>query len=171
MEGVGQFAQLLVVEGGLELAVAGAILRGRYLPSPDGRGRGVPGRRGPMARSGRGRSCCGGFLDGSCGPIRRPSGSSRADGESWLRELGSRRVPRPGSRDDPGFPLVGGHAHGRRARPGLAHAIEPGNPKASAPGGHFVIELWIPGIRRFPPGQAAVPSFPRRRASRRVRHL
>jgi SAM-dependent methyltransferase len=27
------------------------------------------------------------------------------------------------------------------------------------PGGRFVIELWIPGIRRFPPGQAAVP-FP-----------
>ncbi len=26
-----------------------------------------------------------------------------------------------------------------------------------APGGHFVIELWIPGIRRFPPGQVAVP--------------
>ena len=26
-----------------------------------------------------------------------------------------------------------------------------------APGGYFVIELWIPGIRRFPPGQAAVP--------------
>jgi SAM-dependent methyltransferase len=26
-----------------------------------------------------------------------------------------------------------------------------------APGGHFVIELWIPGIRRFPPGAAAVP--------------
>ena len=26
-----------------------------------------------------------------------------------------------------------------------------------APGGHFVIELWVPGIRRFPPGQAAVP--------------
>ncbi|NUO56224.1 MAG: class I SAM-dependent methyltransferase [Hamadaea sp.] len=25
------------------------------------------------------------------------------------------------------------------------------------PGGHFVIELWIPGIRRFPPGQTAVP--------------
>jgi SAM-dependent methyltransferase len=25
------------------------------------------------------------------------------------------------------------------------------------PGGHFVVELWIPGIRRFPPGQAAVP--------------
>lgn len=25
------------------------------------------------------------------------------------------------------------------------------------PGGHFVIELWIPGIRRFPPGQEAVP--------------
>jgi hypothetical protein len=25
------------------------------------------------------------------------------------------------------------------------------------PGGNFVIELWIPGIRRFPPGQAAVP--------------
>ncbi|HXH77872.1 class I SAM-dependent methyltransferase [Nocardioides sp.] len=25
------------------------------------------------------------------------------------------------------------------------------------PGGRFVIELWIPGIRRFPPGQAAVP--------------
>ena len=25
------------------------------------------------------------------------------------------------------------------------------------PGGHFVIELWIPGIRRLPPGQAAVP--------------
>lgn len=26
-----------------------------------------------------------------------------------------------------------------------------------APGGRFVIELWVPGIRRFPPGQAAVP--------------
>ncbi len=26
-----------------------------------------------------------------------------------------------------------------------------------APGGYFVVELWIPGIRRFPPGQAAVP--------------
>ena len=26
-----------------------------------------------------------------------------------------------------------------------------------APGGCFVVELWIPGIRRFPPGQAAVP--------------
>ena len=26
-----------------------------------------------------------------------------------------------------------------------------------APGGRFVIELWIAGIRRFPPGQAAVP--------------
>jgi SAM-dependent methyltransferase len=26
-----------------------------------------------------------------------------------------------------------------------------------APGGYFVIELWIPGIRRFPPGQQAVP--------------
>ena len=26
-----------------------------------------------------------------------------------------------------------------------------------APGGHFVIELWIPGIRRLPPGQVAVP--------------
>lgn len=26
-----------------------------------------------------------------------------------------------------------------------------------SPGGRFVIELWIPGIRRFPPGQAAVP--------------
>jgi SAM-dependent methyltransferase len=26
-----------------------------------------------------------------------------------------------------------------------------------APGGRFVIELWIPGIRRFPPGRAAVP--------------
>jgi SAM-dependent methyltransferase len=25
------------------------------------------------------------------------------------------------------------------------------------PGGHFVVELWVPGIRRFPPGQAAVP--------------
>lgn len=25
------------------------------------------------------------------------------------------------------------------------------------PGGRFVIELWIPGIRRFPPGQSAVP--------------
>ncbi|KQW48407.1 methyltransferase [Nocardioides sp. Root1257] len=25
------------------------------------------------------------------------------------------------------------------------------------PGGRFVVELWIPGIRRFPPGQAAVP--------------
>lgn len=26
-----------------------------------------------------------------------------------------------------------------------------------APGGRFVIELWVPGIRRCPPGQAAVP--------------
>lgn len=26
-----------------------------------------------------------------------------------------------------------------------------------APGGRFVIELWVPGIRRFPPGVAAVP--------------
>jgi len=26
-----------------------------------------------------------------------------------------------------------------------------------SPGGHFVIELWVPDIRRFPPGQAAVP--------------
>jgi SAM-dependent methyltransferase len=26
-----------------------------------------------------------------------------------------------------------------------------------APGGRSVIELWVPGIRRFPPGQAAVP--------------
>lgn len=26
-----------------------------------------------------------------------------------------------------------------------------------APGGHFVIELWVPGIRRLPPGQTAVP--------------
>ena len=26
-----------------------------------------------------------------------------------------------------------------------------------APGGHFVIEMWVPAIRRFPPGQAAVP--------------
>jgi len=26
-----------------------------------------------------------------------------------------------------------------------------------APGGHFVIELWVPGIRRLPPGQSAVP--------------
>lgn len=26
-----------------------------------------------------------------------------------------------------------------------------------APGGRFVIELWVPGIRRYPPGQAAVP--------------
>ncbi|WP_340538878.1 class I SAM-dependent DNA methyltransferase [Nocardioides sp. GXZ039] len=26
-----------------------------------------------------------------------------------------------------------------------------------APGGRFVVELWIPGIRRFPPGQDAVP--------------
>src|SRR6478609_4500504 len=26
-----------------------------------------------------------------------------------------------------------------------------------APGGRFVVELWIPGIRRLPPGQAAVP--------------
>lgn len=25
------------------------------------------------------------------------------------------------------------------------------------PGGHFVIEMWVPGIRRFPPGQSAVP--------------
>jgi SAM-dependent methyltransferase len=26
-----------------------------------------------------------------------------------------------------------------------------------SPGGRFVIELWVPGIRRFPPGQTAVP--------------
>jgi hypothetical protein len=26
-----------------------------------------------------------------------------------------------------------------------------------SPGGRFVIELWVPGIRRFPPGQSAVP--------------
>jgi SAM-dependent methyltransferase len=26
-----------------------------------------------------------------------------------------------------------------------------------APGGRFVIELWVPGIRRFPPGQPGVP--------------
>ena len=26
-----------------------------------------------------------------------------------------------------------------------------------APGGRFVIELWVPPLRRFPPGQAAVP--------------
>lgn len=26
-----------------------------------------------------------------------------------------------------------------------------------APGGRFVVELWVPGIRRFPPGQQAVP--------------
>ncbi|GAA2846906.1 methyltransferase [Actinoplanes cyaneus] len=26
-----------------------------------------------------------------------------------------------------------------------------------APGGRFVIELWVPDIRRFPPGQTAVP--------------
>jgi SAM-dependent methyltransferase len=26
-----------------------------------------------------------------------------------------------------------------------------------APGGRFVVELWVPGIRRFPPGQSAVP--------------
>lgn len=25
------------------------------------------------------------------------------------------------------------------------------------PGGHFVIELWVPGIRRLPPGQTVVP--------------
>lgn len=25
------------------------------------------------------------------------------------------------------------------------------------PGGRFVVELWVPAIRRFPPGQAAVP--------------
>lgn len=25
------------------------------------------------------------------------------------------------------------------------------------PGGRFVVELWVPGIRRFPPGQVAVP--------------
>ncbi|MCW2736642.1 class I SAM-dependent methyltransferase [Nocardioides sp.] len=25
------------------------------------------------------------------------------------------------------------------------------------PGGRFVVELWVPGIRRYPPGQAAVP--------------
>ena len=28
-----------------------------------------------------------------------------------------------------------------------------------APGGRFVIELWVPGIRRFPPGQTAVPFY------------
>jgi SAM-dependent methyltransferase len=39
-----------------------------------------------------------------------------------------------------------------------------------APGGRFVIELGVPGIRRFPPGQSAVP-LPRRREPRRVRHL
>jgi SAM-dependent methyltransferase len=26
-----------------------------------------------------------------------------------------------------------------------------------APGGRFVVELWVPAIRRFPPGQVAVP--------------
>ena len=26
-----------------------------------------------------------------------------------------------------------------------------------APGGRFAVELWVPGIRRFPPGQTAVP--------------
>lgn len=26
-----------------------------------------------------------------------------------------------------------------------------------SPGGRFVVELWVPGIRRFPPGQTAVP--------------
>lgn len=26
-----------------------------------------------------------------------------------------------------------------------------------APGGRFVVELWVPGIRRYPPGQAGVP--------------
>jgi SAM-dependent methyltransferase len=26
-----------------------------------------------------------------------------------------------------------------------------------APGGRFVVELWVPGIRRLPPGQVAVP--------------
>jgi SAM-dependent methyltransferase len=26
-----------------------------------------------------------------------------------------------------------------------------------SPGGRFVVELWVPGIRRFPPGQLAVP--------------
>ncbi len=26
-----------------------------------------------------------------------------------------------------------------------------------SPGGHFVIDLWVPGIRRLPPGQAGVP--------------
>jgi len=26
-----------------------------------------------------------------------------------------------------------------------------------SPGGRFVVELWVPGLRRFPPGQAAVP--------------
>lgn len=26
-----------------------------------------------------------------------------------------------------------------------------------SPGGRFVVELWVPGIRRLPPGQAAVP--------------
>ncbi len=26
-----------------------------------------------------------------------------------------------------------------------------------APGGRFVVELWVPGIRRMPPGQVAVP--------------
>ena len=26
-----------------------------------------------------------------------------------------------------------------------------------APGGRFLVELWVPGLRRLPPGQAAVP--------------
>jgi SAM-dependent methyltransferase len=26
-----------------------------------------------------------------------------------------------------------------------------------SPGGRFVVELWVPGLRRFPPGQVAVP--------------
>ncbi|ROO50730.1 methyltransferase family protein [Micromonospora sp. Llam0] len=26
-----------------------------------------------------------------------------------------------------------------------------------SPGGRFVVELWVPGIRRYPPGQSAVP--------------
>ena len=38
------------------------------------------------------------------------------------------------------------------------------------PGGRFVVELWVPGIRRFPPGQVAVP-FSRWEPSRRARHL
>ncbi len=38
------------------------------------------------------------------------------------------------------------------------------------PGGRFVIELWVPPLRRFPPGQVAVP-FDVSDAASRLRHL